>query len=317
MELLTKLKDYNAKHNITLTADVFASGSGNMMNNMIEKMVIELDSPIIDLDLMQLRPIGPYQGQGGSSNLAIVITHDNGFIDIWDTFGELIFRYAPDSKSIITATTTNHEHIKFITLGDDRIIRVHAVEMERARGNFTDTPLETVGLQTHKVNMTVYEESVAALFTSAPLDLVAGAPIDAENTLFEDESVFPTSAQFYSKSGKKFWVVADSLGGVSLHQFNGTLERRGETENGHIYQLDRHGQSVVYATSKAIGLFNLGSMETYAVCPSTTSPFTGVHIDQTRGSNILYGTLENGDIICYDMKVSESKCKPLAKFHHK
>ena len=82
--------------------------------------------------------------------------------------------------------------------------------------------------------MTIYEESVAALFTKAPLDLVAGAPIDAENTLFEDGSVYPTSAQFYSKSGKKYWIVGDSVGGVSLHMFNGTLERRGETEHGYI-----------------------------------------------------------------------------------
>ena len=94
------------------------------MNNMIEKMVIELDSNIIDLDLIHLRPIGPYSSQG-SGNIAIVITYDNGFIELWDMFGELVYRYVPTSKSIITATTTNHEHIKLMTLGDDRIIRIH------------------------------------------------------------------------------------------------------------------------------------------------------------------------------------------------
>ena len=108
--------------------------------------------------------------------MAILLTYSNGYIDIWDIFGDLLYKYAPTAKPLMTATTSNHEAIKFITLGDDRIVRVHALEMERARSNFTDTPLEPMGLQTHKINVSVYEESVAALFTSAPLDLIAGAP---------------------------------------------------------------------------------------------------------------------------------------------
>ena len=60
LKLLEKLRDYNTQHNITLTADVLASG-GNLMNNMLERLEIDLDSQIIDLDLIHLRPLGPYK----------------------------------------------------------------------------------------------------------------------------------------------------------------------------------------------------------------------------------------------------------------
>jgi hypothetical protein len=87
--------------------------------------------------------------------------------------------------------------------------------------------LTDFGLQTHKVNMTISEESVAPLFVTAELDIAAGAPIDPPNDLFEDGTLQPTTTGFYSKGGTKYWLVGDTHGYVNLHNFNGTMIRRG------------------------------------------------------------------------------------------
>lgn len=64
-------------------------------------------------------------------------------------------------------------------------------------------------------------------------------PLDV--TLFDREDLYATVMLFYIKSGKKFWVIGDSLGGVSLHMFNGTFVSRGLASKGSISSLDRFG----------------------------------------------------------------------------
>ena len=75
----------------------------------------------------------------------------------------------------------------------------------------------------------------------------------------------------------------------------------------------------MFATAKSIGLFNMGAMEPFSYCPSTQANYTAVHIDtnQAGGTTLLYGALDTGDIIAYELKASENKCVAQAKFHHR
>jgi hypothetical protein len=127
---LKQLQEYNSAHNITLTAaNAFQApgGSGSIMTNMMERLAIQLDHTITDIDLLPIRPVGPYKDVVGGQNVGILLTFDNGSIELWDIFGDLLYRYMPSVAPEFVATTTNHEHSKFVTIGKDRVIRVHDV----------------------------------------------------------------------------------------------------------------------------------------------------------------------------------------------
>jgi hypothetical protein len=111
-----------------------------------------------------------------------------------------------------------------------------------------------------------------------------------------------TSILFYIRAGRKHWVVGDSQGLISLLDFNGTVIGTGETYRGQINSFDRFGQSLTFATDHNVGIFDLNTMEVAQVCEGSTSKFTDVVIDATRSSNIVYASMENGDVLVYDTR---------------
>ena len=185
--------------------------------------------------------------------------------------------------------------------------------MERIK-NITEEQeaFEHIGTQTNLVKIDIEEEGQAPLFTETAFMEGTEMPLDV--TLFDKEDLYATSILFYIKSGKKYWVIGDSHGGVSMHMFNGTFVNRGLTNKGHVNSLDRFGQSLIFATDKNVGVFDLNAMETQTICDGSTSKINSVLIDQTRSSNIVYGAMDNGDIIVFDTRHENSRCKAVAKF---
>lgn len=53
------------------------------------------------------------------------------------------------------------------------------------------------------------------------------------------------------------------------------------------------------------------------MCEGSTSKINSILIDQTRSSNIVYGSMDNGDIIVYDTRHGDARCKAVAKFRGK
>lgn len=125
----------------------------------------------------------------------------------------------------------------------------------------------------------------------------------------------PTAFTDYVRMGKKYWVVGDSQGGISLYSDTGEFKDRGLTGLSTITSLDRVSQQLIFAGDKTTGVYNLGAMEIYLRCEDSLSPMYSSVLDYS--TTIIYGGLENGDIIVYDTKYSINNspvtCKPIAR----
>jgi hypothetical protein len=149
-------------------------------------------------------------------------------------------------------------------------------------------------------------------------------PMD-NNPLYLDKDVEATAVLFYVRSGVKYWMVGDSKGGISLHHFNGTFLKRGETGKAPITALDRFGQHVVFAGGNTIGTFQPLAMQVLQVCEEVgyrqhTAPVTDVLIDVSTSTSVVFATYANGDILAFDTRHpvnNEYICRTISRMREK
>lgn len=240
----------------------------------------------------------------------MALGYSDGVIELVDVAGNLLYRYDTGHSAPIRliAATNNYEEIKFVTLAEDKLLRVHSLEMTVSKKNYT---VETGywGQQTSRAMISVSLEAVTPLFTDAAVDLTSMRPVD-NNPLFV--SVNATSLIFYVRSGTKYWLIGDSAGGISLHHFNGTFLKRGLASAAPITALDRFGQYVVFAAGNSIGTFQMPAMFTQLTCEEHVTRVTDVLIDLSTSTSIVFAAFGNGDVLAYDTRhviEGETVCK--------
>lgn len=229
-----------------------------------------------------------------------------------DISGNLLYRYDTGHSAPIRliAATNNYEEIKFVTLAEDKLMRVHSLEMSVSKKNYT-VETEYWGQQTSRAMISVTLESVTPLFTDAAVDLTSMRPVD-NNELFVNADVAATSLIFYVRSGTKYWLIGDSVGGISLHHFNGTFLKRGLAASSSISALDRFGQYVVFAAGHSIGTFQMPAMQVQLTCEEHITRVTDLIIDLSTSTSIVFAAYANGDVLAYDTRYNvdgETMCR--------
>lgn len=154
--------------------------------------------------------------------------------------------------------------------------------MDRLKVNTTNT-IEEFGVQTQKVNITMKFESEDSLFPEAR----------------------PSSMIYYVRMGKKYWMVGDDMGGLSLHNLNGTLVKRAEIGNEPVAAMDRFGQQLVVSTGTRAAVVN-GNLAVQQYCDGTHDNIIDLAIDLTTSTSIIHALLANGDILQFDARFDTS-----------
>ena len=246
--------------------------------------------------------------------------YSDGVVELVDVSGSLLYRYDTGHSAPIRliAATNNYEEIKFVTLAEDKLLRVHSLEMSVSKKNYT---VETGywGQQTSRAMISVTLEAVTPLFTDAAVDLTSMRPVD-NNPLFIDANVTATSLIFYVRSGTKYWLLGDSAGGISLHHFNGTFLKRNSASTAPITALDRFGQYVVFAAGNSIGTFQMPAMFTQLTCEEHVTRVTDLLIDLSTSTSIVFAAFGNGDVLAYDTRhviAGETVCKTVWSYKEK
>lgn len=88
--------------------------------------------------------------------------------------------------------------------------------------------------------------------------------IDLNSEVTSDYDI--SALLFFMKTGKKYWITADTTGGIGLHMFNGTLTKRVETHKGAIHSLDRFGNILIYGSDRGLGVLAAQNLEFKQFC---------------------------------------------------
>jgi hypothetical protein len=112
------------------------------LNNFIEKMTMTLNSTVIEISQIALKPIGIYRDVSSAGNAGILVTYDTGIVELFDLKGVLLYRYKTGHIPKLVCTTTNYEDVRFITIDGGNQAKVHKVTFDRIK-NMTE-PLPDV-----------------------------------------------------------------------------------------------------------------------------------------------------------------------------
>jgi hypothetical protein len=266
---------------------------------------------------------------GSGHNLGVLVGYSDGAVELCDIYGEVLYRYDSGHNagvqylvSTIQGDGNCYSELKFLTLAQDKILRIHSIDMWLVKQPIFSPKL--FGLQSPRANISISLDTTATLFTNSPLSAVTKQPMDG-NVLYTDSETRATAVIFYVRGGVRYWVIGDSKGGISLHHYNGTFIRRDETGKGPIVALDRFGPMAVFAGGQAVGTYNLQLMQIQLMCEEVSSRQQSAHvtdilIDSTSNSNIVTAAYDNGEILVFDTKsVVDDKyvCKTLTRMHLK
>jgi len=80
-------------------------------------------------------------------------------VELWDSFGLLLYRYDTGHIPVLICGTSNYEDIRFASVTKEKIIKVHKISMERIK-NITEEQeaFEHIGTQTNLVKIDIEEE---------------------------------------------------------------------------------------------------------------------------------------------------------------
>lgn len=121
--------------------------------------------------------------------------------------------------------------------------------------------------------------------------------------LFSEDGVVTTAFTQYSRMGKKFWIVGDSSGFLSVFAIDGELIGKVNGKAGQIEQIVKMGQQLIFSGKRKISVFNTGNLEVSSTCETVADIFKVV-IDQAP--SIIQASLVTGEIITYDTRFSIS-----------
>jgi len=305
--LQKELENYSKARKALLTEDKYASmelppisplpvevePQDWLLPNFIPKAQIYTNHTS-SVELLTLKPIVSFRDVVNSLNIAVVVCDNSGDLLVFENSGELLYRLHIGYEAKLVSTTTSYDEIKIAIVNPKNYLEVYSVFMDRLRKNSTNT-IHHYGVQSQKVNMTIFLESKDRIHHPA------------------------TSLLYYVKSGKKFWVVGDQEGGISLHMLNGTAIKRGEVTKGKVTSLDRFGQMLAFSTEQGVGVVNTNTMNLQQYCEGASSPINYIAIDTSTSTSIVYAVQDNNDIVVFDTRYSHGNdyiCKVLGKLHN-
>jgi hypothetical protein len=246
----------------------------------------------VAIDFVTLKPIVSFRDSNFSTvtngnNLGIAIVYEHGIFELYDNTNELLFKHNITYTPTFFAASNNYDgicylDIKLAFISPTSKLQVFSIWMDRLKVNATNT-IEEFGVQTQKVNITMKFESEDNLFTESR----------------------PSSMIYYVRMGKKYWMVGDEIGGLSLHHLNGTLVKRTEIGNEPVAAMDRFGQQLVVSTGTRAAVVN-GNLAVQQYCEGTHDRIIDLAIDLTTSTSIIHALLANGDIIQFDARFDTS-----------
>lgn len=238
------------------------------LNKIIPRSRLGFNKKAVNVQLLTLKPIGHFRDTVNSINIAFAIGYEDGTIEVVQNNGEILTSTQVPFSPILMATTANYDEMKIAVTGPGQKLHILNFEMDKSKlSNQTDS----------KLVYKLWEESAGDLFSNQPAALL-----------------------HYVKTGKKFWVVGDRDGTLSLHLFNGTLSKYNQSKFGGIVALERFGQTLVFASESVVGVVNPNTLEILTVC-SNIGKIHDISIDTLSSSSIVYA-LANSSIVALDTK---------------
>ncbi len=195
-------------------------------------MIFIQSSDIIDFDFFPL--------PGKETQYGLAVCKKNGILELYSMANELIYRHSLDHSPLYCAASQTSDDIRFASISHSEI-RVYKLITPAV----TKIP-EYFGLQSSSYNFTIIS--------------------DGSDNLFNEASVLPTAFMFYTRLGKKNWIVGDDKGGVNYYYINGKQAARGIASQDSITSFDRLGQQLVFGSKYNVGVFNTATLETHILC---------------------------------------------------
>lgn len=238
------------------------------LSKIIPKSRLGFEKRVVNVQLLTLKPIGHFRDTVNSVNVAFVVGYEDGMIEVVQNNGDVLATIGVGFAPVLMATTANYDEMKVAVTGPSEKLVVLNFEMDKSKvSNETES----------KLYYKFYQESESDLHTP-----------------------YPTSLLHYVKTGKKFWIIGDQSGTISLHLFNGTYSKSNSINFGSIISLERFGQTLVFASESIVGVINPNTLETLTLC-SNLGKIHDICIDTLSSSSIVYA-LANNSIIALDTK---------------
>jgi hypothetical protein len=236
--------------------------------NLVPKSLVS-GNPISASHFLTLKPM---PGLLHPSNLGVLVAYTNGVIELREVTGDLLYKLNIGSKVNHIAATNSYDEIKFLCSSDSFVLEIFTVVIEKSMRSIE---IDEFGLQTDKVFISIFKE-------------------------FEvDLGAKPTSLAFFIRSGKKFWVVGDETGSISLLSLSGKKESSKSLSIGPILSIDRFGPQLLVSSLSTTGLINPATFELQQSCS------TGGSLISLDALNLTSGvfTLINNKVTLIDTKV--------------
>jgi hypothetical protein len=136
-----------------------------------------------------------------------------------------------------------------------------------------------------------------------------------QKVLDEDSGAEVTAFLQYTRLGKKFWVIGDSLGYVTVVASDGEVFGKTNGKVGSVEQIVKQGQQIMFAGKRKVAVFNVGTMDVTGICGDTFADIFRFAIDNPSG--ILHVSLVNGDVLTFDSRFSVSNGPAFCKAVHR
>ena len=225
------------KHTNDLTPiSLSLNGDEWLLSKLIPRVHIVYEKPVVSVQFITLKPVGAFRDTANSVNVALVVGYADGQIDVLQHTGEVLCSYTLSYTPLLLATTSTSDEIKIATISPTLTIDIFDFSIEKVKKHKEADPNSA---QTFRI-----------------------VPESSDRLLCEN----PTSVTFYSKTGKKFWIVGDEAGDLNFHLFNGTFFKKTETKLGKITALEKYGQTLVFSTETSVGVINPSTLEILTVC---------------------------------------------------
>lgn len=238
------------------------------LSKIIPRARLAFEKKAVNVQFLTLKPIGQFRDTVNSINIALVVGYEDGTIEVVKNNGEILSSIQIAFAPLLIATTANYDEMKIAVTGPGQKLHILNFEMDKSKqANETES----------KLYYKFYEESEGELHSSQP-----------------------TALLHYVKTGKKFWIVGDRDGSISLHLFNGTFSKTNSGNFGGIVALERFGQTLVFASDSVVGVINPNTLEILTLC-SNIGKIHDICIDTLSSSSIVYA-LANNSIVALDTK---------------
>lgn len=148
-----------------------------MLNRLIPRGLFSHKSNILAAEFLVLKPISVYKDIINGNNIGLVVTLDDGTINIFDISGKLLIKHDLGYSTRLLACTGNYDEIKIAVITPENKLEIYLMTMDRIKANQTGEIERIPDIITFELKLENKEE------------------------LFRD--IKPTAIIFYVKTGKK------------------------------------------------------------------------------------------------------------------